>query len=130
MTSLCAGKTNAAELAEVYAILAPARKLKHEYPAWVLNEKTAGLVYWKALRAKLPIWRARPELRQAWQQALRARSQPPIVDPDVIGADDFQHVIPGDPAFDLWKKRFDMVTVLHDELKTAREAADPDTLTG
>jgi hypothetical protein len=125
-----AKKPTAAEFAEVYAILAPARKLKHEYPAWLLKENSAGLVYSKALKARLPIWRASTERRQTWQQALRVRSQPPIIDPTLMGADDLQHVIPGDPAFDLWKKRFDLITVLHDEFRTAREAAEPDTLAG
>ena len=124
-----AKKPTAAEWAELFAILTPARKLKHEYPAWVQEEKTAGLVYWKALKAKLPRWRVSPESRQAWQQALRTRTQPPIIDPTVMGADDLQHVIPGDPAFDVWKDRYDRLTVLHDGLKTAREA-EADTLAG
>ena len=33
-----AKKPTAAEWAEVFAILTPARKIKHEYPAWVLQE--------------------------------------------------------------------------------------------
>lgn len=125
-----AKKPTASQLAEVYAILAGARKQKHEYPAWVLKENTSGLVFWKGLKAKLPTWRANTEARQAWQQALRVRSQPPIIDPALMGADDLQHVIPGDPAFDLWKKRFDRLTLFHNELKTTREADDPDTLAG
>ena len=52
-----AKKPTAADFAEGYTILAPARKVKHEYPLWVQEEKTAGLVYWKALKAKLPRWR-------------------------------------------------------------------------
>lgn len=74
-----AKKPTAAEWIELFAILTPARKLKHEYPTWVQKEKTAGLVYWKALKAKLPRWRVSPESRQAWQQALRSRTQPPII---------------------------------------------------
>jgi len=127
---LPAQKPGPVELAEVYAILAQARKLKHEYPAWILEENGAGLVYWKTLKAKLPIWRASTELRQAWQQALRVRSQSPIIDPTVMAAEDLQHVIPGDPAFDLWKTRVDLLTTRHDEMKAAREAVDPDTLAG
>lgn len=127
---LPAQKPTANELAEVYAILARPHKLKHEYLAWVLEENSTGLVYWKALKAKLPLWRATSELRQGWQQALRVRSRPPLIDPTVMGADDLQHVVPGDPAFDLWKQRFDAVTARHDAMKTAREAAEPDTVTG
>jgi len=124
-----ATKPTVAEFAEVYAILTPARKLKHEYPQWIQEENTAGLVYWKTIKAKLPRWRASLESRQVWQQALRVRSQPPIIDPTVIGPDDLQHVVPGDPAFDIWKARSDRLTVLHDGLKTTREA-EPDELTG
>jgi Tc toxin complex TcA C-terminal TcB-binding domain len=124
-----AKKPTAAEFAEIYAILSLARKLKHEYPQWVQQEKTAGLVYWKALKAKLPRWQASSESRQGWQQALRVRSQPPIIDPTVMGTDDLQHVIPGDTAFDVWKERYDRIAVLRDGLKTTREAA-PDTLAG
>jgi len=125
-----AKKPTATEFAEAYAILTPARKLKHEYPQWVQQEKSAGLVYWKALKAKLPRWQASLESRQGWQQALRVRSQPPIIDPTVMGADDLLHVIPGDPAFDVWKERYDQLAVLRDGLRTTREADDPDTLTG
>ena len=117
-----AKKPTASEWAELFAILTPARKVKHEYPAWVLKETTAGLVYWKALKARLPRWRASFESRQAWQQALRARTQPPIIDPAVMGADDLQHVMPGDPAFDVWKNRYDRSAALRGAVKTAREA--------
>jgi len=124
-----AKKPTAAELAEVYTLLTPARKLKHEYSQWVTEETTTGLVYWKALKAKLPRWRASLESRQAWQQALRTRSQPPIIDPMIMGSDDLRHVIASDPAFDIWKDRNKRISDLHDELKTAREA-DPKALAG
>ena len=125
-----AKKPTAAEWAELFAILTPARKVKHEYPAWAAEETTVGLVYWKAIKARLPRWRASSESRQAWLQALRARSQPPVIDPAVVGADDLRHVTPGDPEFDVWKERNERITVLHKKLKTAREAEDPDTLAG
>ena len=122
-------RPTANEFGELYAILTPARKIKHEYPDWLQEEKDAGLVYWKALKAKLPRWRASFESRQTWQQSLRVRTRQPIIDPAVMGADDLQHVIPGDPAFDIWKARYDAFTALHDGLKTTAEA-EPDTLTG
>jgi hypothetical protein len=117
-----AKKPTTAEWAEIYAMLTPARKVKHEYPAWVLQETTAALSYWKALKARLPRWRASLEGRQAWRQALQARSRRPIIDPTVMGADDLRHKIPGDAAFDLWKDRYNRWTTLRDGLQATREA--------
>lgn len=115
--------STATEWGEVYAMLAPAHKIKHEYPAWVQAEAAAGLKYWSALKTRLPRWRAVPEARRAWQEALRTRSERPIIDPAVIGADDLLHVVPGDPAFDLWKSRHDQGVAALGQLKTTREAA-------
>jgi hypothetical protein len=115
-------KPTAAEWAEVYAMLTPARKVKHEYPAWASQETTVALSYWKALKARLPRWRASMKDRQAWRQALQARSRRPIIDPTVMGADDLQHKLPGDAAFDLWKDRYNRWTTLRDQLQAAREA--------
>jgi hypothetical protein len=129
MTIKANNNPTAAEWAEVYTILTPARKVKHEYPGWVAAEQAANLVDWQALKAKLPRWRAPLEARIAWQQALRVRSQRPIIDPTVMGADDLQHVIPGNPAFDVWKARYDGLTTLRDGLKTTCEA-DASALNG
>jgi hypothetical protein len=98
------------EWEEVYTILTSARKVKHEYHGWLKDEQKANLTkpnYWMALKAKLPRWRASLEARQAWQQALRVRSQRPIIDPTLMGADDLQRKVPGDPVFDIWKTRYD-----------------------
>jgi hypothetical protein len=119
----------AAEWAEAYTILTPAHKVKHVYPTWLQEETTAGLVYWTSLKAKLPPWRSSPEARQAWQQGLRIRSRRPIIDPTVIGADDLQSKVPGNPVFDIWKARYDHGTTVHDGLKTTRDA-DAGTLNG
>jgi hypothetical protein len=61
---------------------------------------------------------------------LRIRSQAPTIDPTVMGADDLQHVIPGNPAFDIWKDRSTRLVALHGELKTTLEALAPDSLAG
>lgn len=124
-----AKKPTSTEWVELYALLTPPRKLKHEYPAWVNEENTTGLVYWKALKAKLPRWRASIEARQTWRQALRVRTQRPIIDPTVMGADDLRHNIPGDPAFDIWKDRYDRRLNLLNALETTRKAA-PTELNG
>lgn len=121
-----AKKPTSIEWDELYALLTPARKVKHEYPAWLKEEKAKGLVYWKTLKASLPRWRANIEARQTWQQALRVRSQRPIIDPTVIGPEDVRHKLTGDPAYDLWKVRYDGRVTLLKNLK----AAAPDDLNG
>jgi Tc toxin complex TcA C-terminal TcB-binding domain len=100
-------KPTALEWAEVYAILTPARKIKHEYPVWIAEEQdpATGVVYWSALKAKLPRWLSSGDTRQLWQQALSNRSQSSIIDPDLIGPGDLKNPAPGDLAFDIWKAR-------------------------
>ncbi len=117
----------AAEWAELFAILTPARKFKHEYPVWVSEEQNplTGVVYWNALKAKLPHWRASGESRLLWQQALHNRMQSPIIDPDLIGPGDLKNPAPGDPAFDLWKARGDAIAN-----QLAKLQAEPKTLAG
>jgi hypothetical protein len=61
-------------------------------------------MYWDALKASLPRWRAGTEKRQGWQQALNLRSQPPVIDPDVMGPVDLKNPISG-KAFEVWQAR-------------------------
>jgi len=124
-----AKKPTAAQWAEVFAMLMPAHKIMHLYPQWVQEENTTGLIYWKALKARLPLWRASLEDRLVWQQALRVRSQPPLIHPTVVQAGDLQRVTPGDAAFDIWKARYNQVITWHDAMKSTREAA-PNALGG
>ena len=122
-----AKKPIAAEWAELYAILTPARKINREFPIWVAEEQNplTGVVYWTALKAKLPRWRASGDTRQLWQQTLRDRSHPAIIDPDLMGPGDLKNPAPGDPAFDLWKARDGEINTQLTQL-----AAAPKTLTG
>ncbi len=122
-----AKKPTAAEWAELYAILTSARKINHEFPIWVAEEQNplTGVVYWSALKAKLPRWRAAGDARQLWQQTLRDRSHPAIIDPDLMGPGDLKNPAPGDPAFDLWKARDGEINTQLTQL-----AAAPKTLTG
>lgn len=115
-----AKKPIASEYAEVYAFLTPAHKIKHKYPGWIAEEAAEDLVYWKARKTKLPRWRASIEARQAWQQALRVRSERPLIDPTVIGPEDLQRKTAGDPAFDIWKVRYDDRKQLLTELAAIR----------
>lgn len=124
-----AKKPAATDWSDVYKLLAPSRKVISLYPQWFAKEQAQNLTYWQALKAKLPRWRASLEARLVWQQALVARSQPPIIDPRIVEASDLRNVIPGDPAFDLWKARQDQLTTWHDQLKTEWETA-ADTKTG
>jgi hypothetical protein len=90
----------------VYAILASAQKAKREYPGWLSEESTpsTGVVYWTALKATLPPWRATPAARQAWRNALELRGQPPLIDPDLIGLADLNTASAG-PGPGLWTAR-------------------------
>jgi hypothetical protein len=65
----------------------------------------AAVAYWNALKARLPLWRASAESRQMWQQALRGRTPPPIIDADLIGPGDLKNPVPGDAAYDIWALR-------------------------
>lgn len=120
-------KPNATEWAELYAILTPARKINRYFPDWIAEEQNAatGVVYWNALKAKLPLWRATGETRQLWQQVLRDRGQPAIIDPDLIGPGDLKKSVAGDPAFDLWNARKGDI-----DTKLTQLAAVPTTLAG
>src|SRR5439155_26808312 len=70
---------------------------------WVQDETTAGLnYYYDALKAKLPSWRGTAEARTDWQQKLRLRTSPPIVDPDLIPA---SYVVPTSAARTIWTNR-------------------------
>jgi hypothetical protein len=77
-------------------------------------------------------WR-RDYLEALWRgQDDDERSQPealPIIDPDLIGADDLSQAVPGNPAFDLWQERTNELTEIFGALKNKREA-QPDGLQG
>ena len=92
-----------AEWSAVYAILTSAEKKSVAYPRW-LNEE-AGIPDWALLKAKLPQWRASKDSRQAWQRALRGRSQAPLIDPHVIGFGDLRNPSPNHSAYELWAGR-------------------------
>jgi hypothetical protein len=120
-------KPTVVEWAELYAILTPARKVKHEFPTWVAEERNAvtGVFYWSALKAKLPRWRSTGDVRPLWQQVLRNHNQPATIDPDLIGPSDLKNPIPGNPAFDIWKAREVEIAA-----QLAQLVAAPKTLAG
>jgi hypothetical protein len=98
----------AAELAEVYSLLVTAHKEKARYSTWLAEEQQAGLnadLYWLARKAKLPRWRAGVEGRQRWRQALQARHQPPLIDPDLVDGGYFAKPKAQNPAYQLRRAR-------------------------
>jgi hypothetical protein len=100
-------RPSAAEWVELYAILTTPLKIKQEFPVWVQEEQhpDTGVLYWSALKAKLPPWRSSLESRSGWQTALHARSRPPVVDPDLIVIGDLHNPVSGNRAFDLYESR-------------------------
>ncbi|RCJ42353.1 hypothetical protein A6770_35085 [Nostoc minutum NIES-26] len=112
-------KATRAEWAEIYTILAKPYKIKVLYPTWKEQETPGGtrLSYWQLLKAKLPRWRASNEGRQAWLQALLDRSQPPLIDPDLIDPGDLKNSFEGS-AFAIWKRRETAITEKLESLNT------------
>jgi Tc toxin complex TcA C-terminal TcB-binding domain/Putative peptidoglycan binding domain/Repeat of unknown function (DUF5648) len=128
------------ELNEVYAILTSIQKKRTLFSPWVQLEKTtfaeisfapATAAYWRALKVSLPKWRAPAETRQQWRQALRARSQSPIIDPDLLINpqttidSDLKNPAIGDPAFDLWQSRYTWINTRLSALEALRTAPAP-----
>ena len=98
---------NAADWEQALTILTTAQKQHRVLPRWIGEEKQAGMdtAYWSAVKAALPPWRAPADARQNWSQALRARSNAPIIDADLIDSADIRNPVPVDPAFDIWQDR-------------------------
>ena len=69
----------------VYQILTAAYR-KERFPTWV-GQETAP--YWELLKQALVPWRATANDRARWRAALRAASEPVVVDPDLLYASDF-----------------------------------------
>ena len=133
-----AKKPSADELAELYPLLVSAHKQKHLYPTWVNQEKTEleessvapGIpAYWLARKAALPAWLASAETRQAWLQALRVRSCPSIIDPDLIEPQADLIYQSSGVAYDIHTQRFKEVQDSLNALKSKRTSA-PTSLSG
>jgi hypothetical protein len=122
---------SAEEWAELYAILTAAQKAKREFPGWIAEEQSVGLHtnYWFARKASLPLWLASTEDRALWQQALRVRSQAPVIDPNLIGPGDIVDPSSSNPVYKLWSKRASWIKTGLSALKAEREAA-PTLLAG
>lgn len=77
-------KPSEAEWSEMERLLTSAYRQYDRWDDWRDEEDTAGLLYWSEMKARVPRWRASTELRRRWQDALRARSEPAMVDPDLL----------------------------------------------
>ncbi|MPZ79747.1 MAG: hypothetical protein GEV28_04845 [Actinophytocola sp.] len=112
----------AEEWARVETALTSAQKQRKEYPVWVTAEQhaTTGVTYWQARKAALPEWRPGAAGRAQWQQALATRSEPPIIDPDLIGPKDLEHPASG-LVYQTWKSRHDTVNDWIAELEAEGE---------
>ena len=97
-------KPTNAEWAEMEGLLVTAYKQYSAWKTWRQTEDDAGLTYWDEVKAQAPRWRAPAEARQAWQQALRARSAPAIIDPDLLRETHFR-ARRVNPALALWQSR-------------------------
>lgn len=106
----------------VYQILTGAYR-RQQFPAWVAQETEP---YWRLLKLKLVPWRASADDRGRWQSALRAASQPVVVDPDLLYASDF---ILNARAYALWLARRTEVETHLTSLRTQTAAARATTPT-
>lgn len=95
------------ELEDVFGMLTTVWKDSERFGDWYREEQNRNLAtYWKVRKARLPKWRASRSDRQGWQQALHRRTQPAIVDPDLlVPGDDFENPSPGQAPYDLWQDR-------------------------
>ena len=92
-----------AQWTELYAILTAAAVKKSLYPGWINDEQSAGIVYWTARKAALPLWRGSVDARNQWHAALAQRGGPPIIDPDLLNWGDFAEPLATNPAFAIWQ---------------------------
>jgi len=129
-----AEKPTAAEYDEAETILLGAYKRKSLYPTWRSDERTppTQLADWQALKVRVPQWRGAPEDRAAWQAALRLRSKPALVDPDLTTRECLKvdpasvPVAPTNPAeaaAKLWQTRQTALSATAAAVKAARVAA-------
>jgi hypothetical protein len=97
------------DLARFDTILVQRAKRNDLYPIWQARETHLQLDYWNVLPMQLVPWRASPEDRAAWREALRRHLEPPLIDPDVINNSDLRDPVSGRAAA-LWHQRWDRTT--------------------
>ena len=102
---------------EVYGILTQAQKAA-TFPTWIAEEAGDAIVlgprdFWIALNEPKDLrkWLSTMEARQAWQESLRHRSQPSVIDPDLIPANYLADPLMG-TARTRWKERYGAISQL------------------
>lgn len=132
---------NEDEVDELLSILTSSSKFKNLYTGWLEEETNAfgdPVAYWQIFKARVPKWRASFNQRALWQFALERRSEPPVIDPDVLRPEDFnsfnEETIPGQAAL-IWAERRKggnlLLIELDNQWQTATEVAEePQKLTG
>jgi hypothetical protein len=98
------------EWVELNSILGQAEKRK-QFATWIQDERNANVqltqeFFWLPLDPFTPPrWRGSAADRTSWADALRRRSRPPVIDPDVARPADLRDPAPGNVAYDLWAAR-------------------------
>ncbi len=87
---LTTNRPSSKEWAKAVAIIKSAFKIRADWKSVEKKDDTLPLKYWEIIKAKLPKWIADRATRQKWQNALNANSSMPIIEPDVIFADDIK----------------------------------------
>jgi hypothetical protein len=106
----------ASDYEAIYQVLVGAYR-KQQHPTWVTQETEP---YWRLLKQKLVAWRATPDDRGRWREALRAALRPVVVDPDLLHAGDF---LLNTRAYQLWLARGTEVEAYPAALRTRTAGA-------
>jgi hypothetical protein len=126
-----ASSLEATQWEEVYGILTQAQKTAR-FPDWIAEERADAILlgpkdFWIAMNEpkSLPKWLSSKEARLAWQQSLTQRSQPAIIDPDLVPANYLADPLMGS-ARTRWKERYEAISQLlkddTDQLKATQLA--------
>ncbi len=98
------------EWLEACVILTQVKKVR-QFAAWLSEEQgtivlgPAQFVPLQRPARELQRWLAGAQAREAYEEALRRRSEPPVIDPDLLGPGDFRHPAAGNTAWDLYSVR-------------------------
>ncbi|HEY9796414.1 MAG TPA: neuraminidase-like domain-containing protein [Leptolyngbyaceae cyanobacterium] len=117
---------------ESFNILTRAHVVGTLYPAWIDEEENLALLFGPKLfwlpidAADTPaIWLATLAEREQWEEALRRRSRPPLIDPNNLTPSNFRSDLPQgltNPALSLWTERGDWLETILSAIQQARES--------
>lgn len=112
------------EWLQAHSIITDRVKRIDKYVIWAAEETDAhtGVKYYEALKARLPLWRASAQMRNAWLLTLAKRSAPPIIDPDSISNHLIRRTIDSLDSYDIWYDRSGWVRTSLEDLKTVADA--------